>query len=96
MTAPKREMSRPFPPEYVSAETLAYLLDYSRSTVDEYVKRGLLPKPEMVGTNPRWYWPDVRSFIRDRNGLATATQTEQAEEDDVFLRGVKRVSTSRA
>lgn len=32
----KREISRPFAPDYVSAETLAYRLDYSRSTVDSH------------------------------------------------------------
>jgi predicted DNA-binding transcriptional regulator AlpA len=46
----KAEVIRPFPPEFVSAETLAYLLDYSRSTVDDYVRRGLLPKAVTVGT----------------------------------------------
>ena len=36
-----------YPPDYVSAETLAYRLDCSRSTIDAYVRLGLLPKPEI-------------------------------------------------
>jgi hypothetical protein len=39
--ARKRDVERPYPPEYVSAETLAYLLDYSRSTVQGSVRPGV-------------------------------------------------------
>ena len=39
-----------YPPDYVSAETLAYRLDCSRSTIDAYVRSGLLPKPQMSAT----------------------------------------------
>ena len=41
----KCEISRTYPPDYVSCETLAYRLDLARSTVDDWVRRGLLPKP---------------------------------------------------
>jgi predicted DNA-binding transcriptional regulator AlpA len=50
----KHEVERPYPPDYVSAETLGYRLDLSRSTVEAYVRSGLLPKPEMIGNLPRW------------------------------------------
>lgn len=97
MTAhPKREVSRPYPPEFVSAETLAYLLDYSRSAVDQYVQKGLLPQPEIVGTHPRWYWPDVVAFIKARNRLATEPEGGHPAEEDVYLRGIKRGASSHA
>lgn len=54
MTERKHETRRPYPPDYVSAETLAYRLDCSRSTIDAYVREGLLPKPQLIGHLPRW------------------------------------------
>jgi predicted DNA-binding transcriptional regulator AlpA len=92
----KRDVERPYPPEYVSADTLAYLLDYSRSTVDDYVRRGLLPKALTVGTNARWHWPTVVTFIEQHNAVATNPQTAPPSEDDVYLRGAKRAAASHA
>ena len=92
----KAEVIRPFPPEFVSAETLAYLLDYSRSTVDDYVRRGLLPKAVTVGTNPRWHWPTVVTFIEQHNAVASHPQSAPPSEDDVYLRGAKRAASSHA
>ena len=92
----KVEVIRPFPPEFVSAETLAYLLDYSRSTVDDYVRRGLLPKAVTVGTNPRWHWPTVVTFIEQHNAVAASPQSAPPSEDDVYLLGAKRAASSHA
>ena len=44
---------RNYAPDFVSAETLAYRLDCSRSTIDTYVRLGLLPKPFMLGIPAR-------------------------------------------
>ena len=49
-----REQRWSYPPDYVSAETLAYRLDCSRSTIDAYIRLGLLPKPETIGNLQRW------------------------------------------
>jgi excisionase family DNA binding protein len=57
----------PYPPDYVSAETLAYRLDCSRATIDAYVKAGRLPKPEMIGNLVRWDFTEVRAFIKAQN-----------------------------
>lgn len=81
----KRLVVRPFPPDFVSAETLAYRLDFSRSTIDDYVRRGLLPKPLTVGAGQRWYWPDVLKSVFERSGLECP-----GEEDDPYLEGIKR------
>ena len=51
-----------YPPDYVSAETLAYRLDCSRSTIDAYVRLGLLPKPETIGNLQRWDFDLVESL----------------------------------
>lgn len=55
---------RNYAPDYVSAETLAYRLDCSRSTIDAYVRSGLLPKPFMLGNLVRWDFAAVRDHIK--------------------------------
>ena len=61
------EDQRSYPPDYVSAETLAYRLDCSRSTIDSYVRLGLLPKPQTIGTLQRWDFGQVKAFIKAQN-----------------------------
>jgi predicted DNA-binding transcriptional regulator AlpA len=61
------EERRSYAPDYVSAETLAYRLDCSRSTIDVYVKAGLLPKPVTVGNLVRWDFAIVRAYIMAQN-----------------------------
>ncbi len=95
MAGRKKEITRPFTPDYVSAETLAYRLDCSRSTIDDYVRRGLLPQPQMVGNLQRWRWSDIESWIAVRTGLPTLDGSAVAEEDP-YLKGVNRVTASEA
>ena len=93
----KRDIERPYRPELVSAETLAYLLDCSRSTIDDYVDKGLLPKPVDIGMLKRWWWGDVAAFIRSKNGLAnTPDDSPPSEEDDPILRRMRRGAPSHA
>lgn len=81
----KNEVGRPYPPDYVSAETLAYRLDCSRSTIDSYVRAGLLPKPEMIGSLPRWDFAAVIAFIKARND-----GSDGSGEEDEYLKGIRR------
>ena len=92
----KRDIQRPFPPEFVSLETLAYLVDFSKSAVDDYVRKGLLPRPIMIGTQPRWSWSDVRAFILSQNGLANDDPAAPVSQEDPFLRGAARVAPTHA
>jgi predicted DNA-binding transcriptional regulator AlpA len=95
--ARKREIERCYRPDYLSAESLAYRLDLSRSTIDEYVKRGLLPKPVQVGAALRYRWSDVESFIATANGeLAPINGNVLSGEEDAFSSGIKNVSASHA
>lgn len=68
-----RDNDRSYPPDYVSAETLAYRLDCSRATIDAYVRDGRLPPPEFVGNLMRWDFVKVRAFIAARNAPAELT-----------------------
>jgi predicted DNA-binding transcriptional regulator AlpA len=94
---PKREVVRPYPPDFVSAETLAYRLDIGRSTVDDWVKVGLLPQPLTVGTRQRWRWSDVEAAITAANHpLAREGANGSAEENDPFSQGAQNVATAHA
>ena len=66
-----RDDGRIYPPDFVSAETLAYRLDCSRATIDAYVRDGRLPKPELIGNLARWDFAKVRAFIQAANGHKT-------------------------
>jgi excisionase family DNA binding protein len=77
------ENVRPYPPDYVSAETLAYRLDCSRSTVDQYVKAGLLPQPFVLGNLVRWDFALVKAYIEARGNEAV-----RGGEQDEFLKAV--------
>jgi predicted DNA-binding transcriptional regulator AlpA len=88
MSEPKRDTERSYPPDFVSAETLAYRLDCSRSTIDAYVRAGLLPKPEMIGSLPRWDFAAVVAHIKARNQMHANGIV--ADADDAYLKGIHR------
>jgi predicted DNA-binding transcriptional regulator AlpA len=92
MSEAKREVVRLYPPDYVSAETLAYRLDCSRSTVDEYVRKGLLPKPETIGNLVRWDFGQVVAFIKARNSAQDARDTPDV--DDPYMKGIHSVAAA--
>jgi predicted DNA-binding transcriptional regulator AlpA len=82
---------RSYPPDYVSAETLAYRLDCSKSTVHAYVRSGLLPKPLKIGELVRWRWTDVKRFIEE---LEQGTYLG-ADVADPYLQGVEDAATKK-
>lgn len=51
------------PPSFLSKATLAAELDMSESTVDDYVRRGLLPAPIRMAGSLRWSWAQVESQL---------------------------------
>jgi hypothetical protein len=96
MTERKDSTQRIYPPDYVSAETLAYRLDCSPSTIDAYVRAGLLPKPERVGNLPRWDFAAVVAFIKARNARNDDGVNDLAirngvlhEPEDPYLKALK-------
>lgn len=95
MTGRKHGVERAFAPDYVSAETLAYRLDCSRSTVDDYVRRGLLPTPRIIGNLQRWRWSEIEAWIANQGAVHDQLLLRNADvdEDDPYSLGVKRVTT---
>lgn len=91
MAPPK--VSRHYPPEYVSAETLAYLMDCSVETVEGWVRSGILPAPRRLGRLARWRLADVDAAIGGRDGLpVVADNGVLSSGDDPFLAGVKSLT----
>ncbi len=88
---------RSYPPDYVSAETLAYRLDCSRSTIDVYVRLGLLPKPETIGNLQRWDFGQVKAFIKAQNASSRGKLADElaSDEDDAYVKGLSRGSPKK-
>jgi predicted DNA-binding transcriptional regulator AlpA len=77
----------PRPPSYLSRATLAHELDCAESTVDELVKRGVLPKPVRLSSGcVRWCWAEVELAITSlKDGVVGG-------ENDPFLAGVRNAT----
>jgi predicted DNA-binding transcriptional regulator AlpA len=59
------------PPAFLSKATLAHELDMAESTVDEMVRRGVLPKPVRLSTGcVRWSWAAVEHALASLAGSA--------------------------
>jgi predicted DNA-binding transcriptional regulator AlpA len=93
----KHDVVRPYPPDLCSAETLAYRLDISRSTFDDYIRLGHLPRPLEIGTQRRWRWVDIEAWIAARNGLdAVPIDPLNSEAGDPYIRGLANAKASHA
>lgn len=75
---------------YMSKKTLAAALDCAESTVDELVRRGVIPQPKRLSTGcVRWRWADVDEAIRlyggvaanDDSGVRNARQAPEGRRD---------------
>ncbi|WP_442583149.1 helix-turn-helix transcriptional regulator [Mesorhizobium sp. ASY16-5R] len=63
---------------------MAAELDIGESTVDDYVKRGALPKPIQFGGAVRWDWKQVDAALRSLASPETANI-------DLFMAGIDNV-----
>ena len=69
---------------WMNKESLAYALDVSKSTVDELVRRKVIPQPTRFSSGcVRWRWDDVDRALRSRS------------EPPVAPEGVRDVRTGR-
>jgi len=71
------------PPAFPSKATLARELDCAESTIDELVRRGILPKPRrLTGGCVRWSWTEVELAL---NSL------KETGESDPYMSGVAKL-----
>jgi len=86
MTQHPREIARP--PAYLSCASLARELDVSERTVQEMVRRGVLPQPMRLSPGcVRWCWADVQIAL---GSLAAGAAGADA---DPFMQGVRDATT---
>lgn len=72
------------PPSFLSRSSLAAELDMSPSTVDEMVRRGVLPRPIKLSNGcVRWEWRAVETALASRGSAANDTTS------DTILAGVR-------
>lgn len=75
-------------PDYCSKTTLAKRLDLAVGAIEQYVRRGLLPRPVRIGEAERWDWRVVDSMLQSRDSNAYPMQNTGSE--DPYLMGARR------
>jgi predicted DNA-binding transcriptional regulator AlpA len=76
------------PTAYLSRASLAHELDISESTVDEMVRRGVLPRPIKLSAGcVRWSWAAVEQALASLVGVSNDTAA------DPFMQGARNVTT---
>lgn len=74
------------PPSFMSRKELAWEISVSESTVDEMVRRGVLPKPVRLSSGcVRWSWLAVETSLAS---LAGTTD----DSGDPFMSGAKNAA----
>ena len=64
--AARSHVDRPWIPVLMSRKTLAYTLDVSETTIDDWVARGIIPPGKKIQGNLRWRWSDVEAALSTR------------------------------
>lgn len=80
-------------PAYPSKARLAVELDCAESTVDDMVKRGILPPPVRLSTGcVRWCWADVVTALASLKDAQQTAAPGTGKGTDPYLRGVRNVA----
>ena len=70
-------------PAYPSKATLAHQLDVAESTIDELVRRGILPRPRKLTSGCiRWSWREVEMALDSLKGT---------EGGDPYMAGITKL-----
>jgi predicted DNA-binding transcriptional regulator AlpA len=86
-------MSDDRPPAYPSKSRLAHELDCAESTIDELVRKGILPKPiRLTSGCVRWDWNDVNIALAS---LKTAAASGDPYLDAVAQQGDEQQTTKK-
>ena len=80
-------ITTPRPPAYLGKAELASELSIAESTVDDFVRRGILPRPVKLSAGcVRWCWRDVD------NALASLKDGADAAAADPYAAGASNVT----
>lgn len=78
------------PPSFLSRSSLAIELDISESTVDEMVRRGVLPRPVRLSSGcVRWSWTAVETALASLAGSSD-------DSGDPFMTGARNAAKTAA
>jgi predicted DNA-binding transcriptional regulator AlpA len=72
-------MSLPYPPPFQDLRTLAEHLCTGESTIENWVKLGLFPRPRKIGGKRLWRWKEVERFLAATEDAVAAVPDAQAE-----------------
>lgn len=80
-------------PAFPSKSRLAAELDMAESTVDEMVKRGVLPTPVRLSTGcVRWCWAEVETALASlKHGTSAGRDGHMPPSADPYIVGVLNV-----
>jgi predicted DNA-binding transcriptional regulator AlpA len=84
-------MSLPYPPPFQDLRTLAEHLCTGESTIENWVKLGLVPRPRKIGGKRLWQWKEVERFLAATEDAGVAVPDAQAE----AIRNATRAAASR-
>ena len=81
----------PYPPPFQDLATLAEHICAGESTIENWVKMGMFPKPRMQGGKRLWRWKDVeRHLAADADAVPTTTSDHVGRIRDATRKELQR------
>lgn len=68
------------PPAYPDKSTLAAELCVSEATVDDWTRKGMLPRPRRLAGSVRWCWAEVEAKLTPPAGIPTSPFMERLQD----------------
>ena len=68
----------PYPPPFMSLATLAEHIDAGESTIENWVKMGISPKPRLQGGRRLWSWKAVERHLAGKSAEASSAPSDLA------------------
>lgn len=66
-------------PPWMDTTTLADNIGLHPNTIDNWVKRGLLPPPRVRGGKRLWKWVEVEAYLEGEQGAVAASAVDMGE-----------------
>jgi predicted DNA-binding transcriptional regulator AlpA len=73
-------MPLPYPPPFQDLATLAEHICAGESTIENWVKQGLFPKPVLQGGKRLWRWKEVERHLVAMSEAGASSPDEQAKQ----------------
>ena len=72
-------MSLPYPPPFMDLATLSAHICVAESTIENWVKMGLFPRPRKNGGKRLWEWKKVTRHLAGRDNSVQSSPDQLAE-----------------